>query len=63
MHATAEEAARARDAEALKEGVKRLNFPLETLVSGKLPVRVICCVCAIMCTFLPWIPAYVRKNH
>ena len=37
MHATAAEAARARDAEAMKEGVKRLNFPLETYVES--PVR------------------------
>mmetsp|Transcript_9411 Transcript_9411/g.16165 ORF Transcript_9411/g.16165 Transcript_9411/m.16165 type:complete len:176 (+) Transcript_9411:142-669(+) len=31
VHSTAEDAARARDAEAIKEGVKRLNFPADEI--------------------------------
>ena len=53
VHATAEEAARARDAEALKEGVKRLNFPLETFMDT--PVRV---MYALSCA--PSFPGFLR---
>uniref|UniRef100_A0A7S0WNN1 AP2/ERF domain-containing protein n=1 Tax=Pyramimonas obovata TaxID=1411642 RepID=A0A7S0WNN1_9CHLO len=39
VHATAEDAARARDAEAMKEGVKRLNFPLEAFEESPAPTK------------------------
>ena len=67
VHATAVDAARARDMEALKEGVKRLNFPLETYAEEESsPVRVVqpSRACHLyLRKHLPSEPSIIRREH